>query len=885
VEPGVPFALLAATQLLAVGALLGLAGVGARRPRQGRRARAWAASLGVLIGAVTVLGADAYTGARLGPAGNDLLVTVQGAGLVVLAAGLALRDPTTGLTTRPVTLSIAPLGAALPPSVLGVAGGVLAAAAALRQRDVPARLLAGGLLATGAALAFAPGARTHAAAAVALLSLRALGALLVLTALVLLTRTSVLAKVVTAIGLGVLATAIGTAAVVGTVVSDQLASDQSRQLVQAAQGAGIDLASDTDTAVQLARLVAACPPAQLVTCARGIAVIAPTDAFAVVVDPAGTPTFAGGTDVLDATLLRSLVATDAVRQARVPVPGHPFEGSGFVLLQGARRQLVALGVESVTTGGRTSVIVYGEQVGDRLMRQTRQRSTFDATVLALPSGTPLASSLSPADAAALAASARPVLGRVTSAQTAISRIGQGRAPAAAYIQLPSGTQRIAALALSGSSASVLRSQRTVLGLLFLALLVIGGIVGLIALLLGRRAVEPVRRLTAAARSVGEGDLSVRPVAATDDEVGQLAEVFAAMTGSLETLTGDLRRTAETEAATRERLGTVIDAMADALVVADADGRIDVLNPAAVRLFGDVVGAPVDTVLVDPLGSPLGTGDGWVAAGGREVPVAFARASLPAQRGTVHVLRDVTAARELERAKTEFLSNVSHELRTPLTPIQGYADLLRRRPDLPAAETRAMAESIGAGARRMARVVGLLVDVAALDAGRIRPAAVPLAPATFLDERLAAWRARTPGLEIRRRVSAGTPEVLADPEWLARAVDELIDNAVAHGAGPITLLAQPGEPGRVTIAVRDAGAGLDDATHALLFADFEQVDGSATRSRDGLGLGLAFVRRVSGLLDATVTASSRPGGGATFTLDLPAGARRPRRRQARTSANV
>ncbi|HEX7353809.1 MAG TPA: ATP-binding protein [Mycobacteriales bacterium] len=881
-DPGVPFAFLAATQLLAVGAFLGLAGTAARRSPEARRTRAWMASGPATVGALAVLVADAYTGARLGPAGSNTLVAVQAAGLVLLAVGLAVRAPG---PAPPAALSIAPLGAALPPSIAGVAGGVLAAAAALRQRDVPARLLAAGLLVTGAALAFAPAARTHAPAALALLSTRAAGALLVLAALVVLTRTSVLAKVVTAIGLGVLATAIGTAAVVGTVVSDQLVSDQSRQLVSAAQGAGTDLANDTDTAVQLARLVAACPPAQLVTCARGIAVIAPTDAFAVVVDPAGTPTFAGGTDALDPSLLRALVATDAVQQARNPVPGHPFEGSGFVLLRGDTEQLVALGVESVTTGGQTSVIAYGEQVGDRLMRQTRQRSTFDATVLALPSGTPLASSLSPADAAALAASARPVLGHVTSAETAISRIGQGRAPAAAYILLPSGTQRIAALALSGSSASVLRSQRAVLGLLFLALLVIGALVGLVALLLGRRAVEPVRRLTAAARSVGAGDLSVRPRASTADEVGELASVFAAMTGSLETLTGDLRRTAETEAATRERLGTVIDAMADALVVSDADGRIDLANPAAVRLLGEVVGSRADEVIVDPLGAPLAAGEGWLHAGGREVPVAVARAALPAGRGTVHVLRDVTAARELERAKTEFLSNVSHELRTPLTPIQGYADLLRRRSDLSPDEVRTMAESIGTGARRMARVVGLLVDVAALDAGRIRPTAVPLAPTAFLDERLAAWRARTPGVDIRRRVSAGTPDVLADAEWLARAVDELIDNAIAHGAGPITLLAQPGEPGRVTLAVRDSGAGLHDDAHASLFADFEQVDGSATRTRDGLGLGLAFVRRVSGLLDATVSATSRPGSGATFALDLPASGRRPRRRQARGGSTV
>lgn len=833
-----PFAFLAATQLLAVGVFLGLAGAALLRSKDAGRVAAGV----VVVGALAVAVADAYSGAQLRPSANDAVVAVQAAGLLLVVLGTALR----GRVPRP--------------------------------ERVPTVLVAVGVVAAAAALGFAGSSRTGTAAALALLSLRAFGALLVLAALVAVARASVLAKVVAAIGVGLLVMAIASAAVVGTVVSDQLGTDQGRQLRQAAQGAGIDLASDTDTAVQLARLVAACPAAQLLTCARGIAVIAPTDAFAVVVDPAGRATFAGGTDALDPSLLAALVASDAVRDARNPVPGHPYEGSGFVLLRGGTTQLVALGVESVTDGTGTSVVAYGEQVGPRLMRQTRQRSTFDATVLALPDGRPLASSLSPAQAGQLAATARPLLTRVTSSQTAVSRIGRGSSPAAAFVLLPSGTQRVAVLALSGSSASVLRSQRTLLTLLFLALLVIGGLVAAAAVVLGRRAVEPVRRLTAAARAVGGGDLSVRPQATSGDEVGELARVFASMTGSLESLTGDLRRTAETEAATRARLGTVLDAISDALVVTGADGRVDLQNPAATDLLGDVLGRPAEDVLVDVGGGALATGEATLAAATGPVPVAVARAALPGGRGAVYALRDVTAARQLERSKTEFLSNVSHELRTPLTPVQGYADMLRRRPDLPPEKVQEMAESIAAGARRLARVVGLLVDVAALDAGKVRPAPVALPPAAVLDARLEEWRRRAPDRQLRRRVSAGTPDVLADPDLLARAVDELVDNALSHGDGPVTLLARRSGDGRVEIAVRDAGAGLDLAAHDALFADFEQVDASATRSHEGLGLGLAFVRRVCGLLDATVTVTSKPGAGATFALDLPAAAPPVRRRR-------
>ncbi len=874
-----PFALLAATQLAAVGAFIGLAGVATRPPVRRRGGLGAASTALFVVGALAVAAADAVTGARLGPTTNDVLVAVQAAGLVVLAAGIAVRT-----SPAPAALSVAPLGAAVPPSAVGVAGGIVAAALLWRQRDLPRLALAVGLGGSGLALGLAPLARTHAAAAITLLALRAVGALGILAAIGVLARTSVLGKVVTAIGVGVLVTAIGTAAVVGTVVGRQLADDQSRQLRQAAVGAATDLGNEAATAGQLAKQASACPPSQTLLCAQGIANVAPADAFAAVIDPAGTVTFAGGADRLDEdrAALLDLATTPAVTDARSPVPGHPYVAYGFVLLHGRQTQLVALGVASVSSTNGVTVVAYGVQVDTSLLQQTRARSTFDATVLGLPDGAPLASSLPAAAARVLASAARPLLASIDDPTVATSRIGQGTMPSAAYVLLPSGSQRVAVLALSGSSASVLQSQRTVLGLLFTALLVIGAVVALAAYLLGRRAVEPVRRLTVAARKVGDGDLTVRLAPDTVDEVGELASVFSAMTTSLEFLTDDLRTTAETEAATRERLGTVIDAMADALVVAGPDGVVDLANPAATEMFGPLVGLDVDTVLLDTSGAPLTVGEVWAETKAGPTPVVVARAQLPARRGTVHVLRDVTATHQLERAKTEFLSNVSHELRTPLTPIQGYADLLRRRTDLPASQVQAMAESISDGARRMARVVGLLVDVAALDAGRVRPAPETVQPAAFLDARIAAWKKRAPGQSVRRRVTAGTPELLADPEWLARAMDELIDNAVNHGRTAVTLLAAPGARGRVVLSVKDSGPGLDEDEQAALFDDFAQVDGSATRSRDGLGLGLAFVQRVCAVLDAHVSVSSKAGAGAVFALDLPAATRAPRPRRTTTS---
>lgn len=875
---GVPFALLAAAQLLAVAAWLALA-AGSLSPLPGAPA-GWPRRLVVPAGALLLAAADAITGARLGHGDSDLLMWGHAAGLALVAAGLAAGRR--GALPAGTAGALAPLGAGPPASVAAAVAGALAAAAATALPSRPGRWrLAAGLALAACCALLAPQAATHPAVAAVLLATRAAGALAVLAALGALARTSVLAKVVAVVAVGVLATAIATAAVVGTVVADQLGQDQARQVRQAAAGAAADLTSDAATAQQLATLAAGCAdqPSAVAGCAASVAAFASGSTFTAVATPGGGVQAAGGDTRLDRASLLDLGSQPAVRQA---LADPAFVGSGFVVLHGAPPRLVALGVASHRSAAQPSaappvVVLYGALVDTARLVQTRQRSTFDATVFGLPDGAVVASSLPDGPAGQLLGrigGRRALDGLGTGAPT--SRLGEGSGPTAGFVLLPSGTDRVAALVLSAPGDTVLRTQRAVLELLFSALVLIGMAVALGAFLLGRRAVEPVRELTGAARAVEAGDLTVRPAVRGVDEVGQLAEVFAAMTGSLQRLTGDLRHTAEQQAALRARLATVLDALADGLLVSDADGRIVVINPAARDLVGDVDGRQVAEVLCDLDGRAAVDGQLVIAgAAGRPVPVDLSRAALPGGQGYVHLIRDVTAAQQLQRAKTEFLSNISHELRTPLTPLQGYADLLHRKPDLPAETRSEVAGSLAAASRRMGRVVGLLVDVASLDAGNVQPVPGPLALEPFIAERLADWRERRPdrAADLGSWLAPGLPPALADAPWLARAVDELVDNALKYtpAGTAVSLMGMAAEDcRRVRLAVRDAGPGLGGQPDAALFGDFAQADGSATRRHEGLGLGLAFVRRVAVVLDAEIGVHSTPGG-ATFWMDLPTAA--------------
>ncbi|MCA1825039.1 MAG: HAMP domain-containing histidine kinase, partial [Frankia sp.] len=229
-------------------------------------------------------------------------------------------------------------------------------------------------------------------------------------------------------------------------------------------------------------------------------------------------------------------------------------------------------------------------------------------------------------------------------------------------------------------------------------------------------------------------------------------------------------------------------------------------------------------------------------------------------GHVVVIRDMTREAEVDRLKTEFLSNVSHELRTPLTPIKAYADMLARRPDMPA-ETRSRAVTeIAQSSERMARVVDLLVDVAALDAGSVVPEPAAVDVGAIVDARLRAWRERAPGRTFRRRVARGLPPVQVDERWVGKALDELVDNAVKFSPArkPVVVSAAQAGARTVRIAVQDQGPGIEPDQRDALFGDFRQVDASATRRVGGLGLGLSFVRRVATAFGFTADVESSPG---------------------------
>jgi signal transduction histidine kinase/HAMP domain-containing protein len=433
-----------------------------------------------------------------------------------------------------------------------------------------------------------------------------------------------------------------------------------------------------------------------------------------------------------------------------------------------------------------------------------------------------------------------------------------------------------ALVLSTPSDRLGRTREDLYRSLFLVAM-LAGLVGIaLSVLLGERIGGGIRRLTAAAGRIREGDLTARAAVDREDELGELSSTFDAMAVSLHHLTDDLRVAAAEEGRLRARLESVFAGVTEAVVAADAEQRVTDLNRSAAELLGldspdEAVGRPLAEVvpLAGPDGHPLAltaprgrprllAGDLRLRGHAEPVPVLGTVASLPggedgARAGVVVVLRDIRREQALEAAKQDFLATIGHELRTPLTPIKGYAGLLRRRTPSPE-QAQSWADGITAGVERLEHMVDRLVTFAAVTAGAGAGGGgddeVDLA--ALVAEVAGDWRTRLdPDRDVVGATADGLAPVRGDRVQLRLALGELLDNAARFSSAgtPIVLRAAPadgaevdGEPA-VALSVEDAG-GDEAAVFEDLVGAFQQGESAATRAHDGFGLGLALTDRVA-----------------------------------------
>jgi two-component system, OmpR family, sensor kinase len=233
-------------------------------------------------------------------------------------------------------------------------------------------------------------------------------------------------------------------------------------------------------------------------------------------------------------------------------------------------------------------------------------------------------------------------------------------------------------------------------------------------------------------------------------------------------------------------------------------------------------------------------------------------------------RAFAARQASEERLRRFLADASHELRTPLASIRGYAELFRIGAAREPAETEKAMARIEQESARMGVLVEDLLALARLDEPR-EPTREDVDLAALARDAVDDARAMAPDREIDVSANGGTM-LLGDPHQLRQVLGNLLRNALTHTpVGSPVEVAVSGADGEVRLDVRDHGPGLPDGDPALLFERFWRAEGGRERGRGGAGLGLAIVAGIVAAHDGRVEAADADGGGARFTVYLPANA--------------
>ncbi|MGH2773079.1 MAG: sensor histidine kinase [Actinomycetota bacterium] len=231
----------------------------------------------------------------------------------------------------------------------------------------------------------------------------------------------------------------------------------------------------------------------------------------------------------------------------------------------------------------------------------------------------------------------------------------------------------------------------------------------------------------------------------------------------------------------------------------------------------------------------------------------------------------------DRELYTLLEIVSHELRSPLTSIKGFAStLVDKWERFDDATKRSLLDTINKDADRITRLVGELLDLSRLEAGRLILNKKPVKPAAVAQRVVEHIADRAPEHELKVEIDESIPDVLADPDKVEQVLTNLVENAVKYTAGGTVTIASRratrGESnGLVEISVTDQGEGIPAPDRDQIFAKFFRRQEGLAKSKPGSGLGLYICRGLVEAQGGSIWVDDAQGGGAAFAFTLPAAA--------------
>ncbi|GHB94314.1 sensor histidine kinase [Thermomonas carbonis] len=353
----------------------------------------------------------------------------------------------------------------------------------------------------------------------------------------------------------------------------------------------------------------------------------------------------------------------------------------------------------------------------------------------------------------------------------------------------------------------------------------------------------------------------------------------------------------------QNLHDLLEAMPDAIVMVDGDGRIALANSQAQGLFryerAEILGRPIEYLLPErfrvnhaahrngffahPRARGMGEGlDLYGRRGdGEEFPVEISLSPVQTAAGpmVLSAIRDVTERKRVEasllqasRLKSQFLANMSHELRTPLNGIIGFSELLvDGKAGALTDRQHSFLLDIASSGNHLLHLVNDLLDISKIEAGRMELHEEMFDLATAIEEACAvlATMVASKQLELSWALEDGLVHVRLDRQKFKQVLLNLASNAVkfTDTGGSVRVTARR-VGSDLLLSVRDSGIGIAEGDRARLFVEFERLDPTNAERRPGTGLGLALTRRLVELQGGHIRVESQLGIGSEFVVTLP-----------------
>lgn len=336
---------------------------------------------------------------------------------------------------------------------------------------------------------------------------------------------------------------------------------------------------------------------------------------------------------------------------------------------------------------------------------------------------------------------------------------------------------------------------------------------------------------------------------------------------------------------RSKSTTILNCMTDGVLVVNRQGQVVLRNQALARLLPEVLPLPIPVETLEIPELPelvlevIESKEALIAS--KEIQIgdctymvnaAPVRESGSEALGAVAVLRDITALKKLEVAKSMFISMVAHELKSPLATIESSLNLILSGAagDDPARNQHLIQRSLTRAAA-LRTLIGDLLNLTAIETGNfvLKRTKVDVSQITRSLVDSLTEKATEKGITLSLDCQAESCEILADTNAITSVISNLIDNAIKYTptGGQVTVTLQCNGT-YAKVSVKDTGIGMAPEELARVFDEFYRVKNQQTATIAGTGLGLTLVRRLVEMHQGRIDAESTPGVGSTFKVKLP-----------------